>query len=274
MTIITLLTDFGSTTPYPAEVKGVLLTLCHATIVDITHDVPPRDIAWGAHLLAAAAPAFPAGTIHLAVVDPGVGTARHPLAVVSGGQFFIGPDNGLLMPAARAIGESRGYVIDADRFARRPASATFHGRDLFAPAAAALAAGLSIEAIGAPAAILVDLAERVPVRESRTLTGQVGYRDSFGNLVTNIPGSWLDQAAGLLTLKSTRGRLSLRRARTFADGARGELLVLAGSGGTVEIAINGGDAAETTGLSPGDPVTLHVRPSSRRGAGTRPPVRK
>ncbi len=264
MAIITLLTDFGSTTPYPAEVKGVLLTLCRATIVDITHDVPPRGIAWGAHLLAAAAPVFPAGTIHLAIVDPGVGTARRALAVASGGQFFIGPDNGLLMPAARAIGEPRGYVIDADRFARRPTSATFHGRDLFAPAAAALAAGLPIEAIGAHVASLVDLAEHASVREPRTLKGQVRYRDPFGNLVTNIPASWLDQATGSLTLKSTRGRLSLRRARTYADGARGELLILAGSSGTVEISINGDDAAEATGLGSGDPVTLHIGPASRR----------
>ncbi len=269
MAIITLLTDFGSTTPYPAELKGVLLTLCRATIVDITHDVPPRGIALGAHLLAAVAPAYPAGTIHLAVVDPGVGTARRPLAVASGGQFFVGPDNGLLMPAARMLGEPHGHVIDAARFARRPMSATFHGRDLFAPAAAALAAGLPIEAIGALAASPVDLAEGAPVREPRALKGQVGYSDPFGNVVTNIPGPWLDQATGPLTLKTTRGRMSMRRARTFADGAPGELLVLVGSSGTMEICINGGDAAESTGLGPGDPVTLHIGPVSRRGPGAR-----
>ncbi len=269
MAIITLLTDFGSMTPYPGEMKGVLLTLCRAMIVDITHDVPPRRIAVGAHLLAAVAPVYPAGTIHLAVVDPGVGTARRPLAVASGGQFFVGPDNGLLMPAARALGEPRGYVIDADRFARRPMSATFHGRDLFAPAAAALAAGLPIEAVGPLAASPVNLAERAPVRESRTLKGQVGYCDPFGNIVTNIPGSWLDQATGPLSLKSARGRMSAHRARTFAEGARGELLVLVGSSGTVEISINGGDAAERTGLGPGDPVTFQIGPASRRGPGAK-----
>ncbi len=265
MGIITLLTDFGSASPYPAEVKGVVLTLCRAMIVDITHDVPPRGIALGAHLLAAVAPVYPAGTIHLAIVDPGVGTARRPLAVASGGQFFVGPDNGLLMPAARAIGTPRAYVIDADRFARRPMSATFHGRDLFAPAAAALAAGLPIEAIGAPAASLVELAERAPVYGPRVLKGQVTYCDPFGNVVTNIPGAWLEQVSGRFTLESTGGRTPLRRARTFADGIPDELLVLVGSSGTVEIAINGGDAAEAAGLGPGDPVALHIGPASPRG---------
>lgn len=260
MSIITLLTDFGSVSPYPAEVKGVLLTLCRATIVDITHDVPPRGIALGAHLLAAAAPAFPAGTIHLAVVDPGVGTARRPLAVASGGQFFVGPDNGLLMPAARAVGMPRAYVIDAERFARRPMSATFHGRDLFAPAAAALAEGLPVETVGSPAASPVDLAERAPVREPRVLRAQVTYCDAFGNIVTNIPSPWLDQISGALALEVAGGRVPVRRARTFSDGAHDELLVLAGSSGTVEIAMNGGDAAEQLGLHAGDLIALHMSP--------------
>ncbi len=264
MSIITLLTDFGAASPYPAEVKGVLRGACRASIVDITHDVPPHDIAWGAHVLAAVAPAFPAGTIHLAVVDPGVGGARRPLAVASGGQFFVGPDNGLLMPAARAIGTPRAYVIDTERFARRPMSATFHGRDLFAPAAAALAEGLPVEDVGPPAASPIDLAERAPVREAQVLRGQVSYCDPFGNIVTNIPASWLDQISGPLALEVARDRVPARRARTFVDGARDELLVLAGSSGTVEIAINGGDAAERLGLHAGDPAALHAAPGGRR----------
>ncbi len=265
MSIITLLTDFGSVSPYPAEVKGVLLTLCRATIVDITHDVPPRGIAWAAHLLAAVAPTFPAGTVHLAVVDPGVGTPRRPLAVASGGQFLVGPDNGLLMPAAKTLGTPRVYVIDVDRFARRPLSDTFHGRDLFAPAAAALAGGLPIEAIGPPAPSPVDLPERTPAREPRVLKGQVDSCDPFGNLVTNIPGAWLDQVSGTLALESVRGPKALRRGRTYADGTGDELLVLVGSSGTVEIAINGGDAGRALGLGPGEPVILRVGPSAEQG---------
>lgn len=264
MNTITLLTDFGSGSPYPAEVKGVLRAACRATIIDITHDVPPHDIAVGAHLLAAAAPAFPAGTVHLAVVDPGVGRARRPLAVASGGQFLVGPDNGLLMPAARAVGAPRAYAIDVEKFARRPLSATFHGRDLFAPAAAALASGLPIEAVGVPAASLVDIAERAAERGPGILRGEVAYIDRFGNIVTNIPAAWVDENSQVLVLRVLRRRIAVHRVLTFADGVPGELLALAGSSGTVEIAINGGDAAGRLGLRAGDPVTLRPAPGNRR----------
>lgn len=254
MRIVTLLTDFGSGSAYPAEMKGVLLGLCHATIVDITHDVPRHDIARGAYLLAAVARACPAGTVHLAVVDPGVGTARQPLAIAAGGQFFVGPDNGLLMPAARTLGVPRAYAIETAAFARRPMSSTFHGRDLFAPAAAALAAGLPIEHIGHHAAPPVDLPAAALERTAGRVRGQVIYRDPFGNLVTNIPDSWLQDLPERLVLEHPHGRNVIRRARAYADGAGGELLALAGSTGTVEIALNARDAASVLSLDAGDIV--------------------
>lgn len=263
MTVITLLSDFGSSSPYPAEMKGVLLTLCRATIVDITHDVPSHGIVQGAYLLAAVAPTFPAGTVHLAVVDPGVGTTRRPLAVASGGQFFVGPDNGLLMPAARAMGVPRAFVIAADRFARRPLAATFHGRDLFAPVAAALASGLPIDDVGAPVSAPVERVWQPPTRASGMLRGQVVYGDSFGNLVTNIPGEWLGDLPGSLVLEHPGGRAAVRRAVTYADGTRGTLVALVGSDGTVEIAVNGGRATDTLSVRVGETVTLlHTGPTS------------
>lgn len=256
MRIITLLTDFGSSSPYPAEMKGVLLSSCKAVLIDITHDVPPHDVAQGAYLLSAAAPEFPAGTIHLAVVDPGVGTGRQPLAVASGGQFLVGPDNGLLMRAARVLGTPRAYAIDAGRFARRPISATFHGRDLFAPAAAALAAGLPVERVGPPAASPVELAEIPPVRTPGALRGQVVHRDRFGNLVTNIPGTWLDDLSPPLVMQHERGSVAIRPVLTYAQGAAGELLVLVGSSGTLEIAVNAESAAEALGLGAGGSIAI------------------
>lgn len=256
MKIITLLTDFGPASPYAAEMKGVLLGLCRATIIDITHDVPRHDVARGAYLLATVAPACPAGTVHLAVVDPGVGTARLPLAIGSGGQFFVGPDNGLLIPAARALGVPRSFAIDVATFARRPPSSTFHGRDLFAPAAAALAAGLPIEQIGPRAGPPVELPAARLERTAGRITGQVIYRDPFGNLVTNIPDSWLQDLPTHLALDHRYGRSPIRRARTYADGTGGELLALAGSGGTVEIGVNARDAARVLDLDTGDIVTF------------------
>jgi S-adenosylmethionine hydrolase len=256
MTTVTLLTDFGSRSPYPAQVKGVLRGLCRATLVDVTHDIPPHDIAQGAFVLASVAPVFPAGAVHLAVVDPGVGTARRPLAVTSGGQFLVGPDNGLLTAAARTLGEPRSFVIDAARIGRHPIAPTFHGRDLFAPAAAALAGGLPIETLGIPAGAMVNLPGTPPQRSAGRLLGHVMYKDPFGNLITDIPGAWLGDLPAQPLLQHPRGRLPIRRARTYGDVSGAEVLVLVGSAATLEIAINAGSAAEALGLEPGDQVQL------------------
>jgi S-adenosylmethionine hydrolase len=256
--IVTLLTDFGLASPYAAEMHAVLRAGCRARVVDITHEIPAHDIATGAHVLAAAAPAFPVGTVHVAVVDPGVGTARLPLAVASGGHLFVGPDNGLLMPAARALGHPRAHLIDEERFGRAPRSATFCGRDLFAPAAAALASGLPVERMGPPVPVPVELPEVRPARTPGALTGQVLYRDAFGNLITNIPGPWLQTSAASWVLEHPGGRVRLRRVRTYGEGGVGEPVVLVGSGGTIEIAVRTGRAAEVLGLEAGAPIALRA----------------
>jgi S-adenosylmethionine hydrolase len=261
--IITLLSDFGSASPYPAEMKAVLHARCRATVVDITHDIPAHDALHGAHVLAAAARYFPAGTVHLAVVDPGVGTSRLPLAIAAGGQSLVGPDNGLLMVAARMLGEPRAFAIDVDRFASRPLSSTFHGRDLFAPVAAVLASGLPVNVVGAPVGAPVELPEATPQRSPGILRGQVLYRDPFGNLITNIPGPWLCDLADPLTLASGRRRAVARRVGTYGDSAAGTLVVLEGSNGTVEIAVSTGSAAARLGIEIGDRVTLRAQPSRR-----------
>lgn len=256
MSLITLLTDFGSASPYPGQVKGVLSALCRATLIDLTHDIPAHDVPCGAYTLSAAAAAFPAGTIHLAVVDPGVGTDRLPLAVASGGQVFVGPDNGLLLVAAHRLGEPRAHAIAVERFALRPLSATFHGRDLFAPAAAAIARGLAIDSLGPRVTAPVILVEAPPRREAGTLRGQVRYRDAFGNLITNLPAAWLHDLPGPLVVEHAGGRMPVRRVTTYGDSPPGDLVILAGSDGTAELAVPGGRAADRLPIGPGDPICV------------------
>jgi S-adenosylmethionine hydrolase len=257
MSIVTLLTDFGAASPYPAEVRGVLAACSRARLVEITHDVTPHDIRAGAYTLATAAFAFPVGSVHLAVVDPTVGSARRAIATAAGGHVFVGPDNGLLMGATASAGRYRVFEIDVERFAAPAASSTFHGRDLFAPVAAALAGGLRIERVGTPVDDAVILREREPRRRATRIDGEVAYQDRFGNLVTNIPGAWLSEVR-VTAVIARRRRVRARRARTYADGSRRDVLVLVGSASTVEIAIYGGGAAARLGLKPGDAVAIEM----------------
>ncbi len=259
MTVITLLTDYGSASPYPAELKAVLAARCRALIIDITHDVPPHDIGAGAHVLAAVAPMYPVGAVHLAVVDPGVGTARRPLVVAAGGHCLVGPDNGLLMVAARVLGRPRAYAIDVGRVALRPLSETFHGRDLFAPAAAAIAMGLPPDRIGPEADAPLELFGPPATRSAGVIRGRVLYCDTFGNVITNIPGPWLEMVGVDALIEHRSGSIAARRVRTYAEGHRGESLVLVGSTGTVEVAINGARAADALGLTAGDEILLARR---------------
>jgi S-adenosylmethionine hydrolase len=267
MGTVTLLTDFGSASPYPGEMKAVLLARCRAAVVDLTHEIPAHDVAAGAHVLAAAAVTFPTGTVHLAVVDPGVGTARRPLVVASGGHVFVGPDNGLLMVAAHRLGHPAAFIVDSGRFARRPLSPTFHGRDLFAPVAAALAAGLPPAQVGAPLPSPVELRASPAEREPGGVRGQILYCDTFGNAITNIPGDWLRTLPGSLRLHRGADSTLVRRVTTYGEGSAGEVLVLVGSSGMTEIAVNAGRAADVLALAPGQRVALtvaqHTAPQQR-----------
>ncbi len=254
--LVTLLSDYGAGSGYPAQVKGVLLAaLPDVRLVDVSHDVPRHDVLAGALLLEACAPWFPRRAIHLAVVDPGVGTARRGLCVVDPeGRRFVAPDNGLLTPflgpGARAFAIAEGGLVPTPRFA------TFHGRDLFAPAAVLLARGEEPAALG-PA---VDDPLRLPWPRAELvhgeLRGETLAADPFGNLVTSLRAS--DLPAGAAVVRAEAGGRAARWVRTFGEGRPGELLVLVGSGGRIELAVREASAAELLGRTRGVPVRLEV----------------
>ncbi len=249
MPIITLLTDFGSL--YPAQMKGAILSrIPEATIVDIAHDIPPQNIEAGAFALMATAVHFPLGTIHVAVVDPGVGTDRAGVIVESGGHLLVGPDNGLLLPAARALGKPKAWKIGVGP----RASPTFHGRDIFAPIAALLASGRKPESLG-EVILPIDLDYGVPIEEGRRLRMRVIYVDRFGNAVLNCKQIPWDCVC-------LKGR-HLRRKRTYAQARAVEPLIIQGSHGHEEIAVNQGSAAELFDLAPGDEIVLEEGPCSK-----------
>lgn len=245
--IVTLLTDFGTADGYVAEVKGTIMSRApEAVIVDVTHDLPAQDVEAGRLAIARYWRKFPSGTVHFAVVDPGVGSGRRPLAVESDGRFLVGPDNGLLSPAL-LVGGARVVELPVPP----SASSTFHGRDVFAPAAALLAAGSAIDALG-PA---VGDAEIRRTREPRRLAdgaieGVVITVDRFGNAVTNL----LAAHGGVIEL----GALSLPVLRAYADVAPGAPLALVGSSGLIEIAVRDGNAAALLGLARDVPVLLRA----------------
>ena len=244
MPLITLLTDFGLSDSYVAEVKGVLLSRAPgATLVDITHQVPPGDVRAGQFLLARAWQRFPQGTVHLAVVDPGVGTARRALAATAGSHRFVAPDNGLLsfLPAARFVS----LPIPAD------AAPTFHGRDVFAPAAAALASGERLEDLGSPITDAYHAPLPTSHHDGTAVLGEVLDVDRFGTLISNIPGPDVEPGVRIRVGGDTDvGPLR----RTFGDVERGTLVAFVGSGGTVEVAVRDGSAARLLGVGVGAEV--------------------
>lgn len=267
--VVTLLTDFGLDDAYVGTIKGVLLGINpRARLVDLTHTVPPQDVRRAALLLEAAWRFFPRGTVHLAIVDPGVGTARRPIAVRAGGQYFIGPDNGLLgfcfdLPGAR------GVVLADGRYHRRPVSRTFQGRDVFAPAAAHCSRGVRLTALGPWLRSPVRLPLSVPRHRGARVDGEVLLVDHFGNLLTNLRGRELPGPV-------ERGVLRVGRARvrglsgTYADRPRRALGAVIDSSGQVEVFVREGSARRQLGVGPGAPVSwkasgsASVSPRSRR----------
>lgn len=266
MALITLLSDFGSASGYPAAMKGVILSLCPtAQIVDISHDVERHHIRAGAFLLWMVAPYFPEKTVHCAVVDPGVGTARRPIVIESGGQFLVGPDNGLLIPAAERLGRYSVFHITNEKYFRAPVSRTFHGRDIFAPVAAHIANGLSPCELGPPITDYIKLSLGEGVRRGRVLEGEIAYIDTFGNLITNIPGELLKELAPgtALVVEVSRKVASARYASTYGEVEQGELIVTVGSHGQLEIATNLGSAAQRLRAHTGETVTITIAPPKK-----------
>ena len=256
---VTLLSDFGSGSPYPAQMKAILASWCEAVLIDITHDVPRHDVRTGAYLLAAVARTTPAGTVHLAVVDPGVGTTRRPLLVASGGQVFIGPDNGLLLPAAKRVGRPQAFEIIAPEILQSVSSSTFHGRDIFAPLAARLVRGTPPQALGRAVEDFVDLTLEVGRRAGNALRGEVLHVDTFGNLITNIPAGELGRDGTVIRLTVGRRRARAAAARTYGDVARGDIAVVPGSDGLLEIAVREGSAAEHFAAGRATRVRMEMR---------------
>ncbi len=260
MPIVTMLSDFGSASGYPAVMKGAFLQICPtATIIDISHDVARHDIREGAFLLWMAAPYFSENTVHCAVVDPGVGTERRALIIKSQKQFFVGPDNGLLIPAATRLGELRAYLIQQTKFFRAPVSQTFHGRDIFAPVAAHLANGVPPEEMGSPTNEWVKFSFGEGLRHGRALEGEVIYIDSFGNVITNIAGELLPKEFhSALTVETARKSSSAHYAHTYGDLPPGELIVTVGSHGQIEIAVNRESAAQRLRVRSGESLRIHL----------------
>lgn len=244
--IVALLTDFGLDDPYVGVMKGALLAAHRkAVIVDLCHRVPPQDVAAGAFMLAAAIGRFPGGTVHVAVVDPGVGSSRRLLAASAHDAFWLAPDNGLLAPVLARDPRAEVRRIDVGSLGLEPESRTFHGRDLFAPVAGWLCGGrYGFLALGPRIADPVDLevAEGGP---------RVVYEDGFGNLVTSVAAAEL---AGVRAVRVADREVALRA--TYADVGQGELVALVGSFGLLEIAENRGSAARTLGTGRGAAVEL------------------
>lgn len=255
MPILTLLTDFGTEDYYVAAVKGTVLRLAPGTtLVDVSHQVAPGDVEAGAFLLAAAAPSFPEGTVHLAVVDPGVGSARRILAVRTPAAWLVAPDNGLLTPFLHRALTVRS-VEREDLFLPGPGQ-TFHGRDRFAPVAAFLLRGGAGEELGPQAVDPRRLPLDPPRRGPGRLSGRVAHVDRYGNLVTDIPASWLP---GLPCRFEVSFHSTALFVSHYAEIPPGEAAALAGSLGTIELSVNGDDLSRCWSVARGAPVLVTWR---------------
>ena len=270
--VITLTTDFGTADPFVAAMKGVILGINpQAAIVDLTHDVPPQDICSGAFLFDSAFHLFPQGTIHVLVVDPGVGTSRRPLLVTGPDAYFVGPDNGLLsycyahasfpVPEGDSFADTQtalapgweAYHLTNQQYWHHPVSSTFHGRDIFAPVAAYLSRGVPPSRMGAPVDEVAAFAIPRPHEADGKLVGCILHVDRFGNLITNIREGELARSNAHMVVEAG-GHLVHGLATSYQDGA--SLLAIIDSHGYLEIAAANRSAAELLGLGTGDEVRV------------------
>lgn len=257
MALVTLTTDFGTTDPFVGIMKGVILGRApEARIVDVTHGIPPQDVRAGALVLRHAAPYFPPGTVHVAVVDPGVGGPRRPVCVETATAVFVGPDNGLLSLAAPPADVRRIVHLNDARHFLPAVSTTFHGRDVFAPVAAALATGTAPAALGVEVPDMVRLDLPAPVAGPRGLRGEVLYVDGFGNLVTNVAREDLPAAGFAVRIGTVRIEGPSTSYGAVQPGAPAAVI---GSWGLLEIAVRDGSARATLGAGVGTPVDVESR---------------
>jgi S-adenosylmethionine hydrolase len=260
--VIALLTDFGLQDAYVGAMKGAILTVCpDATLVDVGHEVPAHDVAAGALALDAAYRHFPPGTVFVAVVDPGVGSERRPIAAGAGRWLFVCPDNGLLTFVLEAHPAARVHLLAHPALVREPLSPVFHGRDLFGPAAARLARGLALEEVGPPVADPVRIEQPPKARTDAGWDGAVIHVDRFGNLTTNVLESDLAAlaGAGLEGLEVRLGSEVLPLVRSYSEVAAGSPCALLGSSGRLEIAVHRGRADALPGAARGARVQVRRR---------------
>lgn len=258
--IITLTTDFGTQDHYVSVMKAVMLDIIpDVRFIDISHEIPPQDVMAGAWVVRNSAPYFPPGTVHLVVVDPGVGTDRTPVAIKIKDQLFVGPDNGIFS----LIGEEFGYEavkLENEKFWREDPSTTFHGRDIFAPAAAHLASGVPINEFGNPLEKLVTYRWAIPISDKDGIQGWIVHIDRFGNLVSNIPSSLIKETIGDARLKIYVGNTILDEiVPTFGAVPDGEPAAYIGSSDKLEIAINKGNAKQMLSVEKGAQISIVVQ---------------
>ena len=263
--VITLTTDFGARDPYVAEMKAVILRLNPAVrLIDVSHEIAAHDVIEGALAVHAMVAVCPEGTIHVAVVDPGVGTGRRGLVVAASGQLFVGPDNGIFTPVLARSGW-RAFELNAPEFRRASVSATFHGRDVFAPAAAHLSLGVTASSFGPPVTDPVRVALVTTREVVGGVEGRVIHVDRFGNLVTSIQAETvkrLSGGAGVLTVQIGGRRMPL--VGTYGDLPSGGAGALVGSHGRLEVAIREGNAAARLRARRGAAVRLSRSRASKR----------
>ena len=258
--LVAFLSDFGTRDHYAGTLKAVVLSVCpDATLVDIGHEIPAHDVLAGALELAACYRYFPAGTIFLVVVDPGVGSSRRGIAADCGDYKFVAPDNGVLSAVFRELPPKKVVELTERKYARPTVSRTFEGRDRFAPAAGWLAKGIALVSLGRSIANFQTIDLPRPVVAARDITGEVVRVDRFGNLITNIDRRTFETFSGSGTIVISIGSRDIATiVATYADAPAGELCALFGSTDHLEIAVNSGDAAERLGLARGARVQVRA----------------
>ncbi|HLZ22714.1 MAG TPA: SAM-dependent chlorinase/fluorinase [Ktedonobacterales bacterium] len=258
--LVALLTDFGTRDGYVGVMKGVMLGIApDVRLVDLTHEIPPQDVRAAAWVLHTSWRSFPGGTVFLCVVDPGVGTGRRPVALRAGGRFFVGPDNGLFSYVLADTPVERTVVLDKALYHLPTLSATFHGRDIFAPAAAHLARGILLDAAGTPVdpESLVRLPLSQPEWQEDALLGHVLHSDRFGNLITDFGPACTDAILATPEMSMCIAGETIREhCRTFVEGPEEQPFALRDSSGHLMIAVRGGSAAELLGAGVGEAVIV------------------
>jgi S-adenosylmethionine hydrolase len=262
--LISLLSDFGLKDPYVAEMKAVILSICpDASIIDISHEVNKFDIRMGAYLLARAAPYFPEGTIHVAVVDPGVGTRRRPIIVEAKRSFYIGPDNGLLMLSAQREGIILVREIKNPKYMLRTISRTFHGRGIFCPVAAHLANGVQVSDFGSIIEDPVVPSFAQPILREGKIEGEIIHVDGFGNVVTNITDKELKtmgaEEGKQMVVEFKNKKATLRLCSAYGEVPANTPLVVMGSSDFLEVAVNRGNASDIYQARIGDKIVLGLQ---------------